>query len=196
LKKEKSKSAIARAQQKVWAKQQKAGLALRAKMCGALGLKVSNQLDAFVGQPSSLEEMRTAITAASQEIRWLAEKFIDLAKLIESDRIELKRGQGEKKLSKREERLAIAERNVLSFRREERSRKKRSEQPPKVAVGFRSDGSPILKALSEGLMIEAQVRNWGDEGKLFKRDDLEAQLARERRSASRHKLAAKKRRLK
>jgi len=84
----------------------------------------------------------------------------------------------------------LAEANVRRHRRELRAIKKRSDELPKVAVGFDAAGKPIWKPLTDDLMIEAQVRNWG--GNLFSIEELEAQLAGERRSKFRHRKAAKK----
>jgi hypothetical protein len=174
-----------RAKSKAWSKAQMAGLAFRVRLCGELGLQTSKQIDAIVDSKSSIEAMRDLATAASKEMAWMAGKLIELASLLESGRFQISRREG-RPLSLREKRLAIAEKNVREFRREEEARKRRGEKPPQV---LGSDGRSVV-TLTDDLMIDAQVRNWGDD--LFKRDDLDDQLAGDRASASRHKRAAKK----
>jgi hypothetical protein len=174
-----------RAKAKAWSKAQMAGLAFRVRRCGELALRTRNQIDAHIGRKSSIEQMRELAAASSENMAFMAGKFLELAKLLESGRFQISRREG-RPLSLREKRLAIAENNVRSFRREEEARKRSGEKPPQV---LGSDGRSVV-TLTDDLMIDAQVRNWGDD--LFKRDDLDDQLAGDRRSASRHKRAAKK----
>jgi hypothetical protein len=183
---EQPKKDSSRAKAKAWSKAQMAGLALRVRLSGERGLQTSKQIDAIVdSNSSSTEKMRDLATAASKEMAWMASQLIEFAGLLESGRFQISRRKGHP-LSDREKRLAIAEKNVRAFRRGERVREQLGQKLPQV-IG--TDGRPIT--LTEDLVIESQVLNLGEGGNLFRRDDLEKQLAGERRSASRHKKAVK-----